>query len=108
MDAAARRGLASGSFEVLFTGLEEGRVEAALHAVPAGKQAALTGLESSVVDGEGFGIEPFRSGVCSHPMRYAVHWFSAALLMPAGGASLLKSPRHMSHCRLRHPLQVLM
>ena len=63
MDEAGRWGLASGSFEVLFTGVEEGRVEAALHAVAPGTQPALTGLENSVADGEGFGIEPFRSPV---------------------------------------------
>ena len=64
LGAVERAGLAAASFEVLFSGVEEGRVEAVLRAVPPGEQPALTGLESSVVDGEGFGIEPFRSVVC--------------------------------------------
>lgn len=63
MDAACSAGLAPGTFEVLFTGLEEGRVEAVLRAVPEGAEPALTGMESSVTDGDGFGIEPFRSVV---------------------------------------------
>ena len=67
MNAGREAGLAAGTFEVLFIGVEEGRVEAALRAVLPGTEASLTGLESSVIDGEGFGIEPFRAVVQSSP-----------------------------------------
>jgi len=63
MDTAREAGLSDGAYEVLFTGAEEGRVEAALRAVLRGAEPSLTGLESSVIDGEGFGIEPFRAVV---------------------------------------------
>ena len=68
LDAAQAAGLTDVQCEVLFSGVEEGRVEAALRVVPPGQHPALTGLESSVVDGDGFGIEPFRAVV--RPRRY--------------------------------------
>lgn len=49
-----------GAVEVVFEGVELGRVCAVLQPVPAGKQRSVTGLEGSALGGQGWGIDPFQ------------------------------------------------
>ncbi|KXZ49872.1 hypothetical protein GPECTOR_19g323 [Gonium pectorale] len=52
--------LAGQQVTVSFKGVDTGRVEMIVKAVKASDPAYLSGLESTAVNGEGFGIEPFR------------------------------------------------
>lgn len=61
LDIAAAAGIDRTRVEVLFQGTESSLVEAILRAVPDGRDASVSGLESTAIGGEGEGIEPFRA-----------------------------------------------